>query len=82
MQQRLRAEAERSVARELVLEAVADELGIQVSDDELREFLREEAAPGEDAEALIEQVFETRPPGDAPRRPAPAPRARPRRRPR
>ena len=58
VQQRLRTEAERSVARELVLEAIADELDIQVSDDELREFLREEAAPGEDADALIEQVFE------------------------
>ncbi len=59
VQQRLRTEAERSVARELVLEAIADELDIQVSDDELREFLREEAAPGEDADALIEQVFES-----------------------
>src|SRR3954453_4814720 len=58
VQQRLRTEAERSVARELVLEAIADELDIQVSDDELREFLREEAAPGEDADALIDQVFE------------------------
>jgi trigger factor len=58
VQQRLRTEAERSVARELVLEAIADELDIQVSDDELREFLREEAAPGEDADALIEQVFQ------------------------
>src|SRR4051794_10606791 len=58
VQQRLRTEAERSVARELVLEAIADQLDIQVSDDELREFLREEAAPGEDADALIEQVFQ------------------------
>jgi FKBP-type peptidyl-prolyl cis-trans isomerase (trigger factor) len=58
VQQRLRTEAERSVARELVLEAIADELDIQVSDEELREFLREEAAPGEDADALIEQVFQ------------------------
>jgi len=58
VQQRLRVEAERSVARELVLEAIADELDIQVSDEELREFLREEAAPGEDADALIEQVFQ------------------------
>jgi trigger factor len=57
VQGRLRQEASRSVARELVLEAIADELGIQVSDDDLREFLREEAAPGEDADALIEQVF-------------------------
>ena len=59
VQERLRIEAERSVARELVLEAIADKLEIQVSDEELREFLREEASPGEDAEALIDQVFQS-----------------------
>ena len=58
VQQRLLAEASRSVARELVLEAVADDLGIQVTDDDLREFLREEAGAGEDADALIQQVFD------------------------
>jgi trigger factor len=56
---RLRAEAERSVARELVLEAVADKLAIEVTDDDLKEFLRGDARPGEDTEALIEQVWET-----------------------
>src|SRR5207244_12941725 len=40
LEQRIRAEASMSVARELVLEAVADKLGIQVTDDEIREELR------------------------------------------
>ena len=40
LEQRLRAEASMSVARELVLEAVADKLGIQVTDEEIREELR------------------------------------------
>src|SRR6476659_6770481 len=37
LEQRLRAEATMSVARELVLEAVADKLGIEVVDDEILE---------------------------------------------
>ena len=37
LEQRLRAEAAHSIARELVLEAVADKLGIEVTDDEIRE---------------------------------------------
>jgi trigger factor len=48
---RLRAEASLSVARELVLEAVADKLGIEVTDDDIRRDLRE---AGED-EAEIEE---------------------------
>lgn len=56
---RLQAEAARSVARELVLEALADELGIQVEDEELRELLTEEAeAAGEDPEPLLEELFQ------------------------
>ncbi len=52
------AEAAQSVARELALEAVADKLGIQVSDDEVKELVREQAeAAGEDAEAVIEQLW-------------------------
>jgi len=51
LEQRLRAEASQSVARELVLEAVADQLGLEVTDDEIREELR---AAGED-ESDIEQ---------------------------
>jgi trigger factor len=51
---RLHERAARSVARELVLEAVADRLGIQVSDEELEAFVREQAeAGGEDPEAVL-----------------------------
>jgi trigger factor len=58
LEQRLRAEATLSVARELVLEALADELGIQVTDDDIKAVVREEAEQaGEDAEPLIEQLF-------------------------
>jgi trigger factor len=58
LEERLRAEAALSVARELVLEAVADQAGIQVSDDELREFIRENAeAEGDEAEKVVEEVF-------------------------
>jgi trigger factor len=56
----LRGEARRAIARELVLEAVADKLGIEVTDDEVRELVREQAeAGGEDADAVIEQLWET-----------------------
>jgi trigger factor len=55
----VRAEARQSIARELVLEAVADKLGIEVSDDEVKDLIREEAeAAGEDPGELIEQVWE------------------------
>ena len=58
LEERLRAEAAQSVARELALEAVADKDGIEVSDDELREFIRENAeAEGDEAEKVVEQVF-------------------------
>jgi trigger factor len=58
LEERLRAEAAQSVARELALEAVADKAGIEVSDDELRDFIRENAeAEGDDAERVVEQVF-------------------------
>jgi trigger factor len=46
---RLRAEAERSVARELVLEAAADQLGVEVTDDELVDWLRERFDDADDA---------------------------------
>ena len=39
----VRAEARQSIARELVLEAAADKLGIEVTDDEVKELIREEA---------------------------------------
>jgi trigger factor len=51
-------EAAVSVARELALEALAAKAGIEVSDDEVRAYLREEAeAAGEDPDALVEDVF-------------------------
>jgi trigger factor len=58
LEERLRAEAAQSVARELALEAVADQAGIEVTDDELRNFIRENAeAEGEEADQIVEQVF-------------------------
>jgi trigger factor len=52
--ERLRAQAARSVARELVLEAVADDLGLAVGDDEVEAFVREQAElGGQDAEKLL-----------------------------
>lgn len=50
---RLRAEAERSVARELVLEAAADRLAVEVTDDELADWLRERF---DDADEAIEEL--------------------------
>jgi trigger factor len=47
-------EARRSLAREIVLEAAADEAGIEVSDAELEEVVRREAEEaGEDPEQLL-----------------------------
>jgi trigger factor len=55
----VRAEAAQSVARELVLEAAADKLGIDVSDDEVEELIREQAeAAGEDPEDVVSQLRE------------------------
>ena len=57
---RLHAEAQQSVARELVLEAAADKLGITVSDEQVDELLREQAeAMGEDPEPLVERLRES-----------------------
>src|SRR6266480_1720698 len=58
--EQLRAEAQLSVARELVLEAVADKLGLEVPDTEIEELIREQAeAHGDDADEAIKQVFES-----------------------
>jgi trigger factor len=59
IQERLLDEARRSLSRELVLEAVAERLGIDISDDELRAFIREQAelADEEDHEAVLEQLW-------------------------
>ena len=54
----IRAEAAQSVARELALEAVAEKAGIVVSDDEVKDLIREQAdASGDDAEAMIADIW-------------------------
>jgi trigger factor len=56
--ERMGAEAALSVARELVLEAVADQLGLEVTDEEIEELIREQAElQGDDADEAITQVF-------------------------
>jgi trigger factor len=54
---RLREEATRAVARELVLEAAADKLDIQVPDEEIETLVREQAGQvGDDAAETMEQL--------------------------
>ena len=51
---RLHDEAERSVARELVLEAAAEQLELEVPDSEIEELVREQAeAIGDDADEML-----------------------------
>ena len=58
--QGVRSEAERSVARELVLEAAADKLGIEVTDEEVEELIREQAeAVEQDPQKLTEELRES-----------------------
>jgi trigger factor len=53
----IEGEARRSLEREIVLEAAADKLGIEVSDEEVDELVREEAEHAdEDADELIAQI--------------------------
>jgi len=57
---RLEDEARRSVARELVLEAAADQLGIAVGDDEVEALVREQAdLLEEDAGASLDRLRES-----------------------
>jgi trigger factor len=57
--QRLAQEAALSVARELVLEAAADKLGIEVPDEEIAALVREGAeAQGEDPDAAVDEVMQ------------------------
>ena len=57
---RLRDEAERSVARELVLDAVADQLDLDVTDAEVEELVREQAESlGDDPEELLVALRES-----------------------
>ena len=58
LQRQMVLEAAVSVARELALESLAERAGIDVPDDEVKTYLREEAeAAGEDAEELVEDVW-------------------------
>jgi trigger factor len=58
LQERVVGEAMLSVAREIVLEAVANKLDLSVSDDEVKALVREQAAAsGEDADELIEHLW-------------------------
>ena len=60
LRETLRGEARRAISRELVLEAVADKLGLEVSDDEVKELVREQAeAAGEDPEQVIAALWES-----------------------
>ena len=57
LQQRLLDEAARSVAREIVLEAVADQLELEIEDSEIEELVRAEAEAAEqDPDELTERV--------------------------
>jgi trigger factor len=57
---RMREEARRSVARELVLEAVADELGVDVPDEQVEALVREQATEAEDdVEAVLTELRES-----------------------
>jgi trigger factor len=57
---RLEEEAQRSVARELVLETAADQLGIVVGDEEVEELVREQAdLLDEDADASLQRLRES-----------------------
>jgi len=57
---RLEDEAQRSVARELVLEAAADQLGIQVADEDVEALVREQAELlDEDADETLERLRES-----------------------
>ena len=67
----MQGEAAQSVARELALEAVADKAGIEVSDDDVKALIREQAeAAGDDPDEVIDGHLGARPPGDAARGPA------------
>jgi trigger factor len=57
---RLHEEATRSVSRELVLEAAAEKLGIDVADEEIETLVREQAeAMGDDADETLLQLRES-----------------------
>jgi trigger factor len=54
----IRVEAAQSVARELALEALAEKAGIAVSDDDVKELIREQAeASGDDPDEVIADIW-------------------------
>ena len=54
VEQRFHEEAEQSIGRELLLEAVADKLGIVISDEEIRQNLLDDGESEEDVEEFFE----------------------------
>ena len=54
LEQRFRDEAANSIGRELVLEGVADKLGIEVSDDDIRADLLEDGESEDDVNEFME----------------------------
>jgi trigger factor len=59
IQSDIEAEARQALEREIVLEAAADKLGLEASDEDVDALIREQAEElGEDADALIAQVRE------------------------
>jgi trigger factor len=60
LQERLRAQAAHSVGRELVLEAVAEQLGLEVGDEEVERLVREQGeAAGDDPDAAVAEIRES-----------------------
>lgn len=58
LQRQMVLEAAVAISRELALEALAEKAGIDVSDDDVKTYLREEAeSAGEDADGLIDDVW-------------------------
>jgi trigger factor len=63
VQERIQAEARQSLARELALEAAADKLELEVTDEELREFVRdqaqfEQAELGGESEGAVDKLVD------------------------
>ena len=56
LEESMRAEAAQSVSRELVLEALADKLGLAVADEQVLELIRAEAEDGDDPSEVLEQL--------------------------
>jgi trigger factor len=57
LQEAFQSEAALAVAREIALEALADEMGIEVTDEEVKELVREQVEEGDDPEQVIEALW-------------------------